>query len=64
MINMSEQWINGGNCKLCRKKNYCSKQCSANKRYVQHEYQKVALSIGSQVLNKLKFEDFKLHEKN
>lgn len=27
-----EQWQNEGNCKYCRRREYCTKQCSANKR--------------------------------
>ena len=29
-----EQWQNEGNCKYCRRRDYCAKQCSANKRLV------------------------------
>lgn len=28
----NEQWISGGNCNLCRRKNYCSKPCTLAKR--------------------------------
>ena len=27
----SEQWLSGGDCKLCRSSKYCSKACKANK---------------------------------
>ncbi len=27
----NEQWLRGGNCDLCRRKNYCSKPCKAAK---------------------------------
>lgn len=30
-INTSEQWLLNGNCKLCRRKNYCSKECKKAK---------------------------------
>jgi len=32
MRESNEQWKLGGNCSLCRRKNYCSKPCTANKR--------------------------------
>ena len=28
----SEQWNLDGDCSLCRRKNYCSKRCTLNKR--------------------------------
>lgn len=28
----SEQWKLDGDCSLCRRKKYCSKQCTRNKR--------------------------------
>ena len=28
----NEQWKSGGNCNLCRRKNYCSKPCALAKR--------------------------------
>ena len=30
-IDNSEQWRLKGQCSICRKKNYCKKQCKANK---------------------------------
>lgn len=27
----SEQWINGGDCNLCRRKKYCSKVCKQHR---------------------------------
>ena len=32
MINNSEQWKSSGNCKECRRKEYCTKKCSAWKK--------------------------------
>lgn len=28
----SNQWMHNGDCSKCRKKPYCTKQCSANKK--------------------------------
>ena len=28
----NEQWKSGGNCNLCRRKNYCSNHCTLAKR--------------------------------
>ena len=30
----NEQWKHGGDCNKCRRKKYCSKACSENKRRV------------------------------
>lgn len=30
-IDNSEQWMLNGNCELCRKRNYCSKECIKSK---------------------------------
>ena len=29
----TEQWKRGGICSMCRRQEYCQKQCGANKRY-------------------------------
>lgn len=31
-MDKSEQWNLDGDCSLCRRKNYCSKPCTRNKR--------------------------------
>ena len=31
-INETEQWLLNGECNKCRRKNYCSKGCTRNKR--------------------------------
>lgn len=28
---LSDQWKTAGNCRFCRRKGYCGKQCSRNK---------------------------------
>ena len=30
---LNDQWKRGGICAMCRRKDYCKKQCSANKNY-------------------------------
>ena len=30
-----EQWKAGGDCRNCRRRNYCRKRCSANKRLME-----------------------------
>ena len=30
----ADQWKLGGDCRACRKKSYCRKPCSANKRFM------------------------------
>ena len=35
MDRSSDQWKTGGDCRECRRKNYCRTQCSANKRFNQ-----------------------------
>lgn len=34
LINENEQWKLNGDCSKCRRENYCSKPCSANKKSV------------------------------
>ena len=36
-IEQNEQWKLQGNCQMCRRKNYCSKPCTANTRRSQAE---------------------------
>lgn len=31
----NEQWLSSGKCSECRRKKYCSKSCTANKRRTQ-----------------------------
>ena len=32
---MSEQWKLNGDCEVCRKRNYCQKDCSKRKEYIE-----------------------------
>jgi len=36
----TEQWDSEGKCKDCRRKNYCTKPCTANKRRTSFEMYK------------------------
>lgn len=36
MADRNEQWKLDGNCKLCRRKNYCKTQCSKSKKSEQN----------------------------
>lgn len=47
-IEQSEQWKLNGDCRLCRKKNYCSKPCTRCKR----ETRLMLRSMVSQALDK------------
>ena len=38
----NEQWKNGGDCKECRRRRYCSKECTQHKKY-RHRRMKEAL---------------------
>lgn len=31
----NEQWKSDGDCKACRRKNYCGKGCKAHERYIE-----------------------------
>lgn len=37
MMNNSSQWLSNGDCSKCRRKNYCSRQCSASKKFMMKE---------------------------
>lgn len=37
MTEQTEQWKLDGNCKECRRKNYCKKYCSKRKRRINYE---------------------------
>ena len=47
---MEDQWLLDGNCDLCRRKKYCSKPCTANKR--QREWNLKSLVI-HEMLNRV-----------
>lgn len=33
----NERWLTDGDCKMCRRKDYCSKACGASKRRMQRQ---------------------------
>lgn len=37
----SEQWLLNGDCRICRRKNYCSKPCTRCKRETQAELKRL-----------------------
>lgn len=37
MTDRNEQWKSGGQCSICKRKNYCKKQCKANKENFKKE---------------------------
>lgn len=43
MDNNADRWLSDGNCELCRRKNYCSKPCKANQRFVMQQ----AIGLGA-----------------
>lgn len=37
MMESTEQWETNGKCNVCRRRNYCSKPCTAYKRRQEYE---------------------------
>ena len=33
-MNNSSQWLSNGDCSKCRRKNYCSRQCPENRKFM------------------------------
>ena len=49
MNERSDQWKRGGICEMCRRRNYCRKQCSANRKYASariREYIRNKMGLG------------------
>ena len=40
-MDKSEQWLLNGDCRICRRKNYCSKPCTRCKRETKAEIQQL-----------------------
>lgn len=40
-MDKSEQWLLNGDCRICRRKKYCSKPCTRCKREIQAEIKQV-----------------------
>ena len=40
-MDKSEQWLLNGDCRICRRKNYCSKPCTRCKRETQAELKRL-----------------------
>ena len=41
----SEQWLSYGNCDICRRKKFCGKPCTANKRADRAQIAGIAAAI-------------------
>lgn len=37
-MEQNEQWLSDGNCKICRKRNYCTKPCKRNQWKRQQDF--------------------------
>lgn len=55
----NEQWKSTGNCSICRRHNYCSKQCRANKAAMQATIEEVLNTIPSYNAMKKALKDVK-----
>lgn len=40
-MDKSEQWLLNGDCRICRRKNYCSKPCTRCKRETRAEINRI-----------------------
>ena len=40
-MDKSEQWLLNGDCRICRRKNYCSKPCTRCKRETRAEIKRL-----------------------
>ena len=49
-VSDNEQWKSGGDCTLCRRRNYCSKKCKEHKKLIDNEVAKVTGKIFSRIL--------------
>lgn len=47
-----EQWKSGGNCKICRRKDYCGKMCKESKRAMQVTIEEALNTIPSYIAMK------------
>lgn len=51
MSNNSEQWKSSGNCKECRRKEYCTKKCTAWKKRKDEIIHNVATSLFDRIID-------------
>lgn len=49
-MSSNEQWLSDGDCTKCRRFKYCSKLCTAAKRFKTAEANKVILDIATKVM--------------
>jgi len=51
MINITEQWIQGGDCGKCRKASYCSKPCNQHSKLVNKKMSAVNKKMNTSISN-------------
>lgn len=54
---MADSWMTDGNCDNCRRKSYCSTQCTANKKHEASRLSKLAMQIVAEGYKLLHKED-------
>lgn len=54
-----EQWKSTGDCSICRRQNYCSRQCRANKAAMQVAIEEALNTIPSYIAMKKALKDVK-----
>ena len=45
-----ERWLSDGNCKKCRRKKYCKKPCTANKRRKESKLNSAVMSLMAKIM--------------
>lgn len=58
-MDIHEQWKLNGDCAMCRREEYCTKQCGAKKRRVKH----LKKSISNAIIDSVLPEPFSSHAK-
>ncbi len=51
-MNETEQWLDRGDCSICRRKKYCSKPCTTAKRIDAVELQSMVIGAMADVIAK------------
>lgn len=44
-----EQWVEGGDCSICRRQSYCKKECKQRTYYRQRKAASLALSFSARM---------------
>lgn len=45
----SEQWIEGGDCSICRRQKFCNKECKQRRLYQQRRMASMALAFSARM---------------